>query len=215
MKQTPRMSRSRSGQGSCPSTRRPPWYGVRSRIALSAVVFPAPLGPTSPRMWSSVTRKLMPSSATVPPNLFRSSRASMQAMKSAPLPIEQVFRLQAEPLDGCIDPGPIFAEKLLPFALQQHLAGARIDVHAAAAPGFDQPLVHQLLIALQHRERIDPIFRCDVAHGRQRTALLQHPVQDHRTPPSPQLPLNLPTVVPLTLHQGYEITPFVRSRSRR
>jgi hypothetical protein len=37
-----------------------------------------------------------------------------------------------------------------------------------------------LLIALQNRERIYPIFRRDVAHGGQRIAFLKHAVEYHR-----------------------------------
>jgi hypothetical protein len=38
--------------------------------------------------------------------------------------VQQLFRLQAEPLDGLANPGPLFAKKLPPFALQQQGAGA-------------------------------------------------------------------------------------------
>ena len=48
--------------------------------------------------------------------------------------VQQFFRLQAEPLNGCVDPGPLFAKKLLPFALQQQTARAGIDEHAEASP---------------------------------------------------------------------------------
>src|SRR5215831_13877713 len=92
-------------------------------MALSAVVLPAPLGPMSPRMRPSSTRRFTPSSATVAPNDFRRSRASMQGMGSSlpfsPGVLEQLFRLEAEPLDVRADPGPLVLEELPPFTLEQ------------------------------------------------------------------------------------------------
>ncbi len=95
--------------------------------------------------------------------------------------VQEFFRRQAEPLNGGVDPRPFFGEKLLPFALQQQTARAGIDEHAEASLALDQPLVHQLLIALQNRERIDPIFGRDVAHRGQRIAFLEHAVEYHAT----------------------------------
>ena len=115
--------------------------------------------------------------------------------------VQQFFRCQAEPLNGCGDSGPFFGKKLLAFALQQQIARARIDEHAATSLGLDQLLVDQLLIALQDRERIDPIFGRDVAHGRQRIAFLEHAVENHRDDAVAKLAVNRLTVVPLTIHQ--------------
>src|SRR3989449_2400071 len=169
-------------------------------------------------MRPSSTRKLTPSSAMVVPNALRSPRASMHAMVSAFLLffsfrlwlaacaiLQQFFRLQAEPLNGCVDSGPFFTKKLLPFALQQQTACAGIDEHAAASSGLDKPLVHQLLIALQNRERIDPIFGRDSAHRGQRIAFLENPVEYHRDDTVPQLAVDRLTVVPLTVHPVSQI----------
>ncbi len=80
-----------------------------------------------------------------------------------------------------------------------------IDEHAATSPALDQLLVDQLLIALQNRERIDPIFGRDIAHGRQRIAFLEHAVEDHRDHAVAKLAVNRLTVVPLTVHQVFQI----------
>src|SRR5579864_5022813 len=167
------------------------------RIALSAVVLPAPFGPMSPTMRPSSTRISMPSSAMVVPNTLRRPRASMHAMASAllirgiqllgrrrgprrrPRTIQEFFRLQAKPLDGGLDPGPFFAKKFLPFTLQQQTACASVDEHAETSSGLDKPFVHQLLIALQDREWIDPVFSRNVAHRGQGIALLEHAVEYH------------------------------------
>src|SRR2546422_9222898 len=169
-------------------------------------------------MRPSSTRKLTPSSAMVVPNALRSPRASMHAMVSAFLLffsfrlwlaacaiLQQFFRLQAEPLNGCVDSGPFFTKKLLPFAPKQQTACAGIDEHAEAASGLDQPLVHQLLIALQHREWIDPVFGRDIAHGGQRIAFLENSVEYHRDDTVAKLAVNRLTVVPLTVHQVFQI----------
>src|SRR3974390_246951 len=53
---------------------------MRPRMALRAVVFPAPLGPMRPRMRPSSTRRSTPSRATVLPKVLRRPRASIQGM---------------------------------------------------------------------------------------------------------------------------------------
>src|SRR5437764_701119 len=123
---------------------------MRPRIAFSAVVLPAPLGPTSPRMRPSSTRKSMPSSAMVVPNVLRRPCASMHAMASALLlfgfrlwpagraAIQQFFRRQAETLNGGVDPGPFVRNKPLAFALQQQIARSGLDKHAKSPAFFDQ-----------------------------------------------------------------------------
>src|SRR5882672_5896014 len=106
-------------------------------MALSAVLLPAPLGPMSPRMRPSSTRRSTPSSAMVVPKALRRPRASMQAMASALLfrvrpggagcgRLQELLRGQAEALNGRVDPGPLLGHELLAFAAQQQLARARI-----------------------------------------------------------------------------------------
>src|SRR5438874_1510878 len=77
---------------------------------------------------------------------------------------------------------------------------AGFDEHAEASPGLDQLLVNQLLICLQDRERIDPIFGCDVAHGWQRIAFVEHAVEYHMDDTIAKLSINRLTIVPFTIH---------------
>src|SRR5882762_9714968 len=225
MNETSRINWLRSFQGSRPSTFSSPWYGVRPRIALSAVVLPAPLGPMSPTMRPSSTRKSTPSTAMVVPKALRRPRASMHAMASTLLVFgfrlrppawanfQQFFRCQPEPLNGCVDSGPFFTKESLAFAFQQQTACAGVDEHAAASSGLDKPLVHQLLIALQDRKRIDPIFGRHSAHRGQRIAFLEDSVEYHRDDAVAKLAVNRLTVVPLTVHQVFQIAlPKIRSR---
>src|SRR5437867_11732846 len=159
MNETSRMSWSRAVEGSRPSTFSSPSCGVSPRIALSAVVVPAPLGPMSPRMRPSSTRKSTPSSAMVVPKAFRRPRASMHAIFSALLlssfrlrpevcaGLQQLFRRQSEPLNRFVDPGPLFGQKLLAFGREQQIARAGPDEHAETSLLLDELLVDQLLIA--------------------------------------------------------------------
>src|SRR5579862_1767414 len=194
-------------------------------MALRAVVLPAPLGPMIPRMRPSSTRRSTPSSAIVEPKLLRNPRASMHAMASTLLllwrirlggfcrrvvdrwilgcggcAIQELARRKAEPLNGCAHPRPLFSQELLPFCLQQQTARAGIDEHAQAALGLHQTFVHQLLIALEDRKWIHPIFSRDIAHGRQRVALLENTIQNHRDHTVPKLAVDRLTVIPLTVH---------------
>src|ERR1051326_2154340 len=146
---------------------------MRPSIALSAVVLPAPLGPISPRMRPSSTRRSIPSSATVVPNDLRMPRASMHAMVPGLLLslvriglVEQLFGAQPQPLNGFLNPGPLFGEKFLAFALQQQITRARIDEHTSSPPGLNQSFIYELLIPFENRERIHPKFGRDIAHGR-------------------------------------------------
>src|SRR5215469_7371139 len=210
MKQTSCISRSRSRHGSRPSTLSSPWYGVKPRIALSAVVLPAPFGPMSPTMRPSSTRRSTPSSATVVPNLLRSPRASIEAMASALLlfrfrfraaacaPIQQFFRAQSQPLNSCVNSGPFFIEKFLPLPSQEQVACPRFHVHSQTPPFLNQFLIHQLLIALQDRERIQPVVGRHRAHRGQRIAFLENTVQNHGNHTVAELAVDWLTVVPLT-----------------
>src|SRR5258707_5145496 len=91
-------------------------------------------------------------------------------------------------------------EKFLAFAFEQQIARAGFDEHPEASPLFDQFLVDQFLIALQNRERIDPIFGRDIAHRRQRIAFVEHAVEYHGDDTIAQLSINRLTVVPFTVH---------------
>src|SRR5437764_4963677 len=141
MNETSRISSSREFHGSRPRTFNSPSYEVRPRMALSAVVLPAPLGPMRPRIRPSSTRKSIPSSATVVLKVLRRPRASMDAMGSALLlsgvpgwsaagGSVQFLLGQTKPLDGGSDPGPFFSKKLLALTLEEQLAGAGLDEHA-------------------------------------------------------------------------------------
>src|SRR5882724_6798637 len=179
----------------------------------------------SPTMRPSSTRKSTPSTATVVPKVLRRPRASMHALASAFLlfhfrlqpvfcrTVEQFFRREAEPLNRCVDPGPFFVKELLAFALQQQIARTGIDEHAETSLALDKPIVHQLLIALQNRERIDPIFGRHVAHRWQCIAFFEHAIEDHRHDSVAKLAVNRLTVVPLTVHPVFQIALYEKYSS--
>ena len=82
---------------------------------------------------------------------------------------------------------------------------AGIDEHPKTSSALHQPLVHQLLIALQDRERIHPVLSRHVAHGGQRIAFLEHAVEYHRDHPVAQLTVDRLIVVPLTVHKVFHV----------
>src|SRR5438445_9502811 len=171
-----------------------------------------------PTMRPSSTRKSTPSTATVVPKALRRPRASMHAMASALLlfhfrlrpascrTVEQFFRRETEPLNRSVDPGPFFGKEPLAFALQKQIACTGIDEHAETSLALDKPLVHQLLIALQNRERIDSVFGRDVAHRWQCIAFFEHAIEYHRHDSVAKLAVTRLTVVPLTVHPVFQIT---------
>src|SRR5206468_1440905 len=102
-----------------------------------------------PTMRPSSTRKSTPSSATVVPKALRRPCASMLAMASTLLLLtvrrfpasQQFFRSQAEPANRGVNPRPVFRQKLLALRLQQKIARAGFDEHAATSP-----VLHQFLV---------------------------------------------------------------------
>src|SRR5215467_10266237 len=150
-------------------------------MALRAVVLPAPLGPIRPRIRPSSTFRSRLSSATVAPKVFRRPCASMHAISSTLLVsgiglrgvlggsavlVEEFFRLQAQPLDGFVDLGPFISQEFLTLALQEKVACTGLDEETETSPLLNQFFVHELLIALQDRERVHAIVGRDVTHGR-------------------------------------------------
>src|SRR5438445_5097379 len=119
--------------------------------------------------------------------------------------VEQFVRREAEPLNRCVDPGPFFGKELLALALQQQIARAVIDEHSEPSLAFNKLFVDQLLIALQNRERIDPVFGRDVAHRWQCIAFFEHAIEYHRHDTVAKLAVNRLTVVPLTVHPVFQI----------
>jgi hypothetical protein len=119
------------------------------------------------------------------------------------LPTQQFIRLQAEPLNGSVDPGPLFLKKLLALASQQQTAGASLNEHAETAPLLDEFLVNQLLITLQNRKRIQPVVGRHVAHGGQRIAFFEQAVEDQGHDAVPKLAVNRLAVIPLTVHPTF------------
>src|SRR5207249_897590 len=163
MNETSRMSCSRAAHGSRPSTLSSPWYAVSPRIAFSKVVLPAPLGPMSPRIRPSSTRRSTSSNATVVPKTLRRPRASIVAITSTLFPGRptrrggiEFFLCQTKPLNLFRDPRPFFGEKFLAFALQQKISRAGFDEHAEPSLHLDHVLIDQLLISLQPGEPIHP-----------------------------------------------------------
>ena len=110
---------------------------------------------------------------------------------------EQLFRLEAEPLDAGENLRPLFREEFLPLAGQQALSRAGGGEHAKPPALLDQAVVDQLLVGLQHGERIDAVLGRDVTHRRQRIAVLEQPIQHHRHDQIAELAVDRLGIVPL------------------
>src|SRR6185312_5698564 len=176
--------------------------------ALSRVLLPAPLGPMRPRIRPSSSLRSTPSSAVVAPNVLRNPFASMHAMVSAlryRAGRKQLLRRQAEALDGSVDVGPLFGHEALALGLEQQVARAGIDEHAEPAALLDDLLVGELLIGLEHRQRIDAEFGGDVPDRGQGIAFVEYAVEDHGNDPIAQLPIDRLMVVPGIVHCGFQL----------
>src|SRR5438067_1710264 len=141
MNETSRMSSSRAFQGSRPSTVKFPSYEVSPRIALSAVVLPAPFGPMRPRIRPSLTRRSTLSSATVVPKTLRSPCASIVAIRLALLPLSrlgtplrrggiELLLGQTKPLNLFRNSRPFVGEEFLAFAFEQQITRTGFNEHA-------------------------------------------------------------------------------------
>src|SRR5918996_636797 len=220
MKETSRMSSSRFVHGSRPSTFNSPSYDVRPRIALSAVVLPAPFGPIIPRMRPSSTCKSMSSRATVVPNVLRRPRASIVAMalvffrwRSALRCGIQLSLCKTEPLDLFRDPRPFVGEKFLAFAFEQLITRTRFDEHTEAALHLDQVLIDQLLIRFEHGKRIDPELGCDGTHRWQWIAFVEHAIEDHMHASIAKLAIDRLSVIPFTIHPALQTPTATKLRA--
>src|SRR4051812_5334961 len=164
-----------------------------------------------PRMRPCSTSKSMLSNTTDSPKTLRSLCAAITGIPSAPLGmasrfgsaacvVEQVFYVEPEPLDRGADSGPIFSQEFLTLGLHQQRGCTRGDKHAPASLGLHQSFLHQLLIRLQHGQRIDTVLGGDIAHRGQEVALLENALEDHLNHAVAKLKINRPAVIPLTIH---------------
>src|SRR5215470_3519499 len=126
--------------------------------------------------------------------------------------IQQLLRVKAQALNGLLNSGPVFRQEFLALAFQQKIARPILHVHPETSLLLNQLLVHQFLISLENRKRIEPVISRDRSHRRQRIAFLESAVEDHRDHTVTKLTVNRLIVVPLTVHSGFQ---FAWLQSRR
>src|SRR5262245_39211155 len=189
-----------------------------------------------PTMRPDSTRKFTSSSARVVPKVLPRPRATISSLTTALLVfvrvvrggaargrqrrsrrgrnlvelVEELLGLEAEALDAARDLRPLLVEEELPLVLQEGAARALGDEHAAAAALLDEVLVDELLVALQDREGIEPVLRRDAADRRQRIAVVQHALEDHRHHAVAQLAIDRGAVVPVRIHRVQVSWPATR-----
>ncbi len=88
---------------------------------------------------------------------------------------------------------------------QQQPPGAFADVHAAAAAFLDQAFVDQLLITLQHRQRIEPVIGGNRPHGGQWVTLLERTLENEGDHSIAQLAIDGLIVVPIRVHSSLDV----------
>src|SRR3977135_123173 len=98
------------------------------------------------------------------------------------------------------NPWPFVSEKFLPFAFEQQIARSGSNEHAETALRLAQLFINQLLISLQHGERIDPKLGGNIAHRRQRIPFFEYAVENHMDATITKLAINRLTIVPFTVH---------------
>jgi hypothetical protein len=113
---------------------------------------------------------------------------------------KKFFWIQTEPLNRRVHARPMLVQKFLALAFDQQIPRAGFHKHSETAPGLDQIFTDQLLVSFQNRERIDSIFRRDIADRRQRIAFVEHAIENHVHNAIPELTINRLTIVPLTRH---------------
>ena len=82
--------------------------------------------------------------------------------------------------------------------------------HAAPALLLDEAFVDELLVTLQHRQRIERVVGGDAAHGRQRVAVGQRAFQDHRDDAVAKLAIDRLVVLPVRVHAAFRRAGVVR-----
>ena len=92
---------------------------------------------------------------------------------------------------------PLLLEKALALVAHELCAASRCDEHAAAAALLDQALVDELLIALEHGQRVQRELGGDTADRRQCVTLGELSLQDHRHDLVAQLAIDGLAVVPV------------------
>lgn len=96
-------------------------------------------------------------------------------------------------------------QKPLTLVLQEFLARTISYKHASAALFLNKPFIDELLVALEDSQWIKAIFSCNVSNRRQRVAVNQHFLKNHRNHSIPELPIYGQVVAPLRIH-GLAVT---------
>src|SRR5690606_25637634 len=201
------MSLRRSRNGSSPRTVSSPSQPVRPSTALRRVVLPAPLGPMRPTIRPGPISKETSSTARSLPKRLVTLRArtrlviAVSAARTLPIRgVEELAGIEPEPLDGRQDLRPFLLDEAVALELQELPARSLGHEHAATTPLLDQPFLDQLLVALEHRERVQAVLGRHVAHGRERVTVGQHAFENHGDDAVAELPVDRQVLAPFGVH---------------
>jgi hypothetical protein len=127
-------------------------------------------------------------------------RTPSPARPARPARREQFVEREAEALDREVHLGPLVGQEAAALGVEQQAAHAVVHEHAAPAPRLDQVLVDQLLIALEHGERVHAQLGGHGSHRRKWIALAQRAVENHGDHPVAELPVDGLAVIPVGVH---------------
>src|SRR5262249_10932153 len=88
---------------------------------------------------------------------------------------------------------------------KQNVARTGVDEHAKPAPLLHDLLVGELLIGLEHGQRVDAKLGGYIAHRWQRIAFVQHAIEDVGDDAIAQLPIDRLIVIPGIVHRGFKL----------
>ncbi len=113
---------------------------------------------------------------------------------------KQLLRGKSQAADDRERLGPLFIQEAFSLPGEQKLPGTLAHIHAATAALFNQAFLDELLIPLEHGERVDPIFGRDRAIGGLWVTLLQRALQNKGHHAVAQLAIDRLVVVPIWIH---------------
>ena len=152
------------------------------------------------RLVTPVMYKLLPPTIVAQPAGEDRRVVAARPVRLKRLLLQQRGRVEAQALDRRQHARPLGDEEFLALVAHEVNARARRDEHAAAATFLDEPFVDQLLVTLEHRERIERVLGRHAAHRRQCIAFGERAFEDHRHHLVAELTIDRLVVVPGGVH---------------
>ena len=105
--------------------------------------------------------------------------------------------------------GHSFSMNFWRSSFRSFLRAPSVDEHAATALLLYQVLVDELLVALQNRQWIQPVFGSNIAYAGQRVTVLENTLENHGNDTIPQLPVDRLIFIPFWIHRVSDPSHFL------